>query len=222
MTTSTGMTASSPQTMPLSIFDISRIARSPSSRVGLKPSPRSQLCYTGSTATPTFVDETSFEEDEGFFLLSPEDLSESDDFTIGAPASSPLTRRLLPRRLSDDWSCIQVSREESPMGIDDASTAPLSFKRPRTGSFVLAKRSRPFDSDFLRDATGADYCPPVVATQPAESQFCYPVCIPLTPTSPQHGNSFLARSPPSLHHDYCENITFCGGANSDLLLPILS
>jgi hypothetical protein len=229
MTTSTEMTEISPLTMPLKTFDISSFARSSSNHVvGLKPSPRSQLCYTGSTSTPTFVDEVSFEEDEGFFLLSPEDLTESGDFTIGAPASSPsVSRRLLPRRLVDDWNSVQVVRQDSPMVIDGAP-AP-SLKRPRTGSFVLAKRSRPFDSNFLRDFTGADYYPPVDTaqqSQPTESQFCYehmPVCIPLTPTSPDRCSSFLpARSPPSLHHDYSEEIQFCGGVNADLLLPILS
>lgn len=216
------MITTSPLPVPAKPFGAASIALTPTtSHFALKPSPRSQLCYTGSTSTPTFVDELSFHDDDDFFLLSPDELSASDALTYSS--SSP-KRRLLPRPHSITWNREARSGEvASFMVIDDMPK--LSFKRPREGAFVLSKRTRNLDSSFFGETTGADYVPEAItrADSRTELRFDTRSRIPLTPKSQHDCNNDSVNSPPQLiNHDSSEEIQFCGGGSSDLFLPILS
>eukprot|EP00545_Synedropsis_sp_CCMP1620_P010191 CAMPEP_0119014264 /NCGR_PEP_ID=MMETSP1176-20130426/9442_1 /TAXON_ID=265551 /ORGANISM="Synedropsis recta cf, Strain CCMP1620" /LENGTH=188 /DNA_ID=CAMNT_0006967419 /DNA_START=186 /DNA_END=753 /DNA_ORIENTATION=+ len=187
------MTASadvSNTTSPVPLLpSFSSIVRTPTKNLALKPSPRSHLSYTGSTSTPTFVDEASFDDD--FFLLSPDELTSSDNLTC---ASSSPRRRLLPRPRSNDLNHGVVLKESASLMLDNFPVK--SFKRPREGGFLLPRRTRAFDPSFLNETTGSTYFPEaVMGAIPQTAAETMPrndtkLCIP---TTPGHNNTAASR-----------------------------
>lgn len=195
----------SPFPMPVEAFNSSNISHTPCSRIALKPSPRSTLYHTGSTSTPTFVDELSYHDDNDFFLISPKELTTSENLTC----VSGLRPCLLPRPQSRAMSDIPK----------------LSLKRQR-GGFVLSKRTRLFESSFLHESTGSTLLPEAIAAaQPQTSELKSCLCelspIPSTPLPSQQSSTTFLSTPPRLvyNQDSSEEISFFRG-NSNLLLPI--
>jgi hypothetical protein len=125
-------------------------------RVALKPSPTSFWSRSIVPDSPSLVEEPSFDEDDGFLLLFPEELNSPRQQLIYDPRSTassthptdPTAHLPRPKPLH---LFLQSSMEDSVRDIS------ANRKRPRNASCILRPRlSKSYDHAFLTDTTSSD------------------------------------------------------------------